>query len=724
MKYKGILVNLVFIFLLVSTSLAGNFFDLKESFDNLNITLAGSTMNGAGTGCVDSNPTPNLLTRGSDLNWSTCAVNAPQAFSFLYNNSDTFDSSAQSVRMNFSSTNLQAYALDLRRFCDVGSECFVRNTTRIVFDYDCTDNSWLSTDQIIMGFYNRQSGQTAPVSFNYSFFSYIKNPVASRCKLNDFEAACINGYVRYNFTLQEALNGDSDCTLDEDKPINSFVFTLAQNNNPDFHLLDNIQLLGIFNGTNELPNFNVTFNNSVLCLNESQNFATFSFEIEADDPENDTIFYATQLDFRNFTNTVLFTGKTLQNAFKTTIWCPLASFNCAPAPSFDFLSRIVGDISDFNQDVLNYNRSQFNLIPDISSDVDSFAGFENQVGYFLEFTNQSPQQNDVNVPYVNITGFQYNFEYPILRPEVSSTIYNLDQAEIYGAYLADATNQPYIHFSFISTVGTLFVYNINITDLSTNLVSAIAVDHEFIGYTIIIDENFTTYDLRLVFPDSSSLLQDIPITNLNNQTLVNSIKIYSDPVPTFDGEMRISGLSYKGAIEDPDFSIFKPNNVTIFGLGRTIINIFVSDARHFMIPEFRSQEIAVTVVECSEFTEVSPTFKDAGSGMKLGITSICNAFNHPNFLQGFDFCNVAKFFVIAFSVLMGFLIGFIFMALFPQISVGLGFITFTLFMLVGQIFIIEIGTNLKIISALIFAVGAALILLGLKGSNIPDGSIG
>jgi hypothetical protein len=66
---------------------------------------------------------------------------------------------------------------------------------------------------------------------------------------------------------------------------------------------------------------------------------------------------------------------------------------------------------------------------------------------------------------------------------------------------------------------------------------------------------------------------------------------------------------------------------------------------------------------------------------------------------------------------MALITAILFVRVAPSMSLGFSFIVYSLFMLIGNIFLIELTLNLKIISGLMFGLGSILLVIGLQTSG-------
>lgn len=91
--------------------------------------------------------------------------------------------------------------------------------------------------------------------------------------LNFTELTNYNTYYNYS-TLQYLL-----LEIGTDGGTNSFVF-------------GNLTMLNLENNTNTLPNVELSYNSTSLCIDEEQSSVTFDFVLDVDDSENDKIYYS------------------------------------------------------------------------------------------------------------------------------------------------------------------------------------------------------------------------------------------------------------------------------------------------------------------------------------------------------------------------------------------------------------------------------------------------
>jgi len=150
-------------------------------------------------------------------------------------------------------------------------------------------------------------------------------------------------------------------TVEFDKLYIRFMNTYETSESPFYNTWDNLTI-SFYNGTNELPSFNLSIDGSPnVCIPEDQDSYTFNLTLETNDPEDDTLYYADSFgSIKNVTENVRFTEyKTISG-----LSCNPEGALCFPYSDYSFLDNSfypyeeTSRISD--QDV--YNSSKFNLV--------------------------------------------------------------------------------------------------------------------------------------------------------------------------------------------------------------------------------------------------------------------------------------------------------------------------------------------------------------------------
>lgn len=325
--------------------------------------------------------------------------------------------------------------------------------------------------------------------------------------------------------------------------------------------LDNLTISGIFNGSNDLPFFNISWNinSTYLCIENSTVETQLNFTINATDLENDTIYYG--IDTSN--------GATNQDVYKFTYYDNVFGTSCIPGsnpiftcnPNEDFsVNEIIQNNNDYcSLNVGFYNSSYLNYI--ISDSL------RYNYGTYKLYIQDSCKGNN--------KGVLYKLNYPVKNFVFSTGIYDLEETEslVFKSLSSSLSENLILNFSnennriiirnFDSLGNNKIVMNKSKVDfdLNSSLLFQVSLNNNFIIDLYIQDSNNSN------FYNFTNLITSTEFTEYLSFTLIS-------------GEIGLEDYSLTTYLDELSYSTVKPNNVTVQGLGTYTYSIAVTDTDH------------------------------------------------------------------------------------------------------------------------------------------------
>lgn len=389
--------------------------------------------------------------------------------------------------------------------------------------------------------------------------------------------------------------------------------------------LNQFEITNALNGTNSLPLFNITRNETILCINESGDSVTFPINIDVFDFENDTIQYGTQsLQNKNFNESVIYNALDC-NVFQS----------CNNRKDLDFLLNTVfpTNVCNINQKEL-VNISQHNILE-----------FEIEGGELENVLALNGICSDID------RSFYYRFPYSLDNVFYFTELYGMTENNeefnltIYNDFLTEElikinfkVNGSSLNIS--SWDGTQFVSNGNIEAKSP------------IKFSLIL---FPGINGTLILFDEVGGVFNVTALSTNFSASIISFSVQSGTT-IYQRE-----FIYSGVTNNPTFGTSVINNITFTNKGLKTERVFISDSAN--IPAtFLFQDLSFQVVECSAFVtrdEIlanNAELKTALLTLKSVHLVVCNAFD--NVFNTTVVCLFFPFFYILITGMISIVVGY------------------------------------------------------------------
>lgn len=468
----------------------------------------------------------------------------------------------------------------------------------------------------------------------------------------DFNSMCSNDTALQHMTIDydriiDKCSGVTSVNLTD---LDTIMFWVVDNS--DVSPIIDDMTIHIFNGTNELPILNITPDVSIPCVEKQDTSYIFNFTIDSFDFENDTIYYSIQ-NVRTFTPL----NQTQIKYEKTPL---LFTY-----PDYSFLANTYfsSDSCDINKESeLGFNTSQINLLE--HNDFDNvqrwMMGLSSSCNGDSEFTYILPNSYFNLFYYTSIYGFQSTNE--SLNISFYSSDFNLISRVKYVVYN--------------STVIQIYNYNGNDFSQLGNFSLETILDVAFKIYNS--NNNFTLENLR-----NSGIYV---LSMLQNES-VKYIKLENENGVIYQNGFTYSGVSYD---LESDFSLSKPNNITIYHKGissTSFVTVKVTDNLH-LGDSYNSESIPVTSILCEDKVEftTNPSIIKGFLGLKNGIYEACSKLDTAfgiNFL-----CSGLNLFYILIIFGISFMTSFVIGSLAKNIGLGMFLILFGIGVLIGNLFLV------------------------------------
>lgn len=453
MNIKTLFTTLFSFILFINIVYAGNYFNLSVDFEDL--VLYQNTGDIASYSCAYQSGYDITTEDNYGFNVDWCMRQGGCFASYIQNNSQTPYGSSKSFSeyRDASCGDTFTSGIRIEEFCP-DDTCLVSNITRIEFDYWCVDNAWsgaFALQEQALGFYDASSSDLNSIEGNdYSFFANIKHENDAYCRVTTFgQPSCSNSWEHFNFTIADALSGDSDCLLDANKYIDSFIIGLGGQFGVTRQIyFDNLEITNIFNGTNQLPSGTYNLNDTLLCIDEDNPETYLTHLVDFTDPEGDTIYYLTgseeheqvmEVVFNNYVNAL---EKPCNNIY---------AFLCARRPVFNFVDDVYfpNGVTCNVTDEHVYISDNHNLVYRRVLRHEDLTRTHSK--HVLEL-NQNCDGSDKS--------FTYDFGVNLEEFEFDTFIYGVDEDESFEISLNDDRYDPVLRILFTTYNDTFLVYNV------------------------------------------------------------------------------------------------------------------------------------------------------------------------------------------------------------------------------------------------------------------------
>lgn len=493
--------------------------------------------------------------------------------------------------------------------------------------------------------------------------------------------------------------------------------------NMESFYLDDIRLT-YANNSNYLPTINsVQLNSTQFCYNTSKNLQVSSvnvkYDINATDPENDPILYATSLNTMNtFSQVQIYPDKfTLGTCYKKFLFweietecnpniqinpvtinyvaktdsCPV-EFTDPSATPIDYEGITVLEMFD------KYNETIWGLYYGHNC-----TGSKRVESYYkpYDFVKDMYYRTNFHLKYINNSGFNltfYNDIYPDtvinrLGFEINSSdlviyAYNTTAKKYLGAFnVASLTQYNYVFMD------TFVQYNISTGQGVLVLTDIAGTEHTY---------NFNKYGT------TDGILRYIGVS-------VADVKY---------GELLQESFIYGGLVFDTTWSSTPPSNLTVLKPGTYTIGFYVTDSFHENLDQFDYYTTDVTILSCDDPTLIAVN-EFQGSDPVIALKTVKDAIKR--IADAFDTAYNTTWFYkslilmwVLFSIIIALVFGFIASNMFPTGIFSLTFIGFSITMAIGS-FLFYFPSFWIVMTAVTFALGIGMLVLSISTGNESSG---
>lgn len=689
---KQIIIISVFFLLVINISLANNPFEFNETF--------GNSLHGFSHNCGDVGD--------EGINYDNFLARTPI---FEFNKTNNTWTCIGDGASNIANSSSFVNTIPSTTFNPSGSPSADQREQSIghIFNIPIQFDNDSELKYYCQGSFFLEFGNSQETKFSLGLQS------ATTCSINDAPTNCCNFHPLTadcgsgNFNEVTFYNVTRDCGLSQEDLVNIeyvAVSNIVAGGGTSF--FDDLYFT-YDNFSNNLPYFNVSIDdNSIICLNKSDDVAEFNLTWELADTENNTILFASS------SRTA---GETINNTVDYNRFVGNVILGLDIEPNIDFLDNVVfrdGSCNVIGEEDVNYTTHYITtntadgileymlFLNPICGGTDKYYYYDLGreflgLAYYTEIYD-----HDVGNTHFNLSFFGSGFNTEVLRLKfyVNSTDDNMT------IYLFDGSSETQV-------LKTDLPDNTNKEPLIINLVTD--------GFSSsILDIGYPTADCGF-FPSIScdetyNSLGNVNITDFFNDTL--QIR-YVGIIPSGGAFIHQSKFGYSGIISERTYTSIVPETVRFTGFGSRSINIRVSD--NVNSPKFYNDvDLSFSVVECSEFID-SPVGSQASRISRSLHTSICTLGNNIFYrlvptLQPYrdkwyavDFCLVLPliylFFTLVINIFIVAIIGFFKHSLrLPVFFINLGLQSLT----ANFLFVFSFEVN--IIFILIFVMGIVMLL--------------
>lgn len=413
--------------------------------------------------------------------------------------------------------------------------------------------------------YNFDYGNTSissPISMTY-------RPNYVYCNISQF----INGGF-VNITLGDLPSDNPYCNVNYNDEIDGFWITFKDDDDgvSQEQYIADLKIYNLFNGSNELPYANLSFNNT--CFNESLGYDNVNIELDIADTEGDTIYYFENIKTELTENITI---KFYDQECLDILWSLIPA--CTLNKNYDFLDNVYykSDTCRISQE--KYNSSMFNLYYD-----------ETDTGklYGLRLQDQCDKTDK---------SFYYDLGLPSRNVDVVNEVRNLDDEDNFNLSLLgeDLSEEIKLMFDVNSKIN---IYQYNSSDEWEFLTNITRQDILYELYNVDITAtniNFKiwdSYDFKFPFIDDSSSYQFLTLEN----TADDPIKYFS--INLNSGDILLGGIQHRGSVSSINWTTTKPDSFRIYSAGNYPYDLYITDSVHKDIGEYRLITENVFVSSC------------------------------------------------------------------------------------------------------------------------------
>lgn len=555
--------------------------------------------------------------------------------------------------------------------------------------YSFTDEISLTNSTIINVYSNVTNGGSFDIGLIFynntnpggDIYSIFKEPYGSGGK-DGFEqftgiGSDINNQHRFNYVSDNQYQFVSNNSFYN---IQHFVIMFTVLNTASYNVwIDKIEITNLDDNINSLPVFNLTLTDENFYCIDTNNYANgvdINFTIDSYDLEDDTIYYSSFEKY--YDNGLFFTEFNLEDCNDVDIYSIYNNYGTFFKYSFSEMGNGVYSYY-YNEtrrcsiyiDTENFNTSIFDkaIVFDINNPETYNPDF--YLKLFLEDENSTMQFLFMNVVY-----------------------------DILNNITLQNTGNNLINISLTYPIGeTIGVYN----------------QSDFTQLKFTLDKNDNTINVYTC--EQEECLTDTLITTLNytiSDDMLRHIEFNFIKNDVWFDDFILS----KVLLNYSDFTTIKPTSVHYENLGTFPLRIFVSDNINLANEEYNSELVYISVIDCDY--AVSPGIPgdigDSADYLKTSLYNFCSGLDNIDFggnKLNYSMCNVLKWGWFIFSLVISII--FIYIATFisPGLSMGIGFLAFGIFMILGNIFVIAFGVTVMVIIAIITTLGIVNTILGI-----------
>lgn len=548
-----------------------------------------------------------------------------------------------------------------------------------ILEFSCRD--WGLETYLVFGNNNRVIGRFALNSSTSAECSYVGLLSEGEwCSYIDF--SCPFGSVKNVSTNFHNLFENGSVTMGEQNlsSITWLAVEVLPISPTDTISIDDL-LINFYNGTNVLPYFNISANSS--CFDIEDGLATVNYSVTAFDEEGDTIYYSLNaLDqFRTY--------HYIEEDFDMTGFSSSDNFVYA---NDTVLVTSPDDWFGYYTVIGNQFPSQKNIFFD---SVRGVMGVEEKVGYFAFITDEPLADTSSYFPRLSFKDTGVKTDMQILdgyfgiffNITINYTIDGqldlyIEGENFYNDYFNDYT-EDYLDILIITAPAN---DTPNMAIQFTNKTDTLAT----------IWHNYTSNEV--------GGLQFIPVGTsddyfLVNRILVSGFNVLSSPVSW-------SGTN-SGMLELDTSGIFQ-------------IDAYVTDEEN-LGSRYNRKTFIGSAPYCEYSLEIP--YEEVGDIVKSSLLGVCSSMDNLQNMGSFggrtinySFCNIIRVLVAILSFILALIIAVIFSFL-GGFGFGAFLVSFGIYMILGNIFIITFGTTVKLIIAICVSVGIITSIINIMGSK-------
>lgn len=433
--------------------------------------------------------------------------------------------------------------------------------------------------------------------------------------------------------------------------------------------LDDITIY-FLNGTNELPDFNVTMDKNYFCINDTDSNIQLNYTINVSDYENDTIYYSIKADEED-----LFTVGSFNNLKFTNRVCRfnpvfLGVNYIGILYNYLFNSNNVWYCSEdenfFSGININYISPEFDTLNN-SCEISNYINLSNF--YIDTFTDVNGNLEDMLIlnPLCDNNKEAYlKTDFNIKNTFFSNNIYltdNINNTFYITFYQNPLLSEIITKIKFIQNeTNNLAVFNINesgefhITDLNITNADVGFFNYIAVDYSYSADTNL--YNLTISTIDKNSTITNIKGYSDNSLNYLTKYIGWSIENDTLNF-MYIENFLYGGFTLTPEWTLQKPNNVTIIGDGLKSLHFYITDNIHLNKDfVYKTEYINIESGDvCIDRENLLDTTTSGGLSALGGLFyDFCGALDGLGSVFGLtiSFCKIIMWFYIIFSIVISF----------------------------------------------------------------------